>query len=83
METDDESPDEDKYRKRKHNRKKKHKPSLCDKLIERPCDSVQEQLNETVKNALEDDSSMELGNAEDKAFEEMKPAYRSALMTKT
>ena len=73
--------DEDTH-KRKHDQKKKHKPSHWDRLIEREYDSVQERFNETVETALEEDSSMEIEEAEDKVFEEMKPIYRSALMAR-
>ena len=60
METDEDSPNEDKYHKRKHDRRKTHKPSPWDRLIERAYDSVQEQFNESVENALKEDSSMEM-----------------------
>ena len=49
--------DEDTH-KRKHDQKKKHKPSPWDRLIERAYDSVQERFNETVETALEEYSSM-------------------------
>ena len=66
METDEDC------HKRKHEQKKKHKPSPWDRLIERAYDSVQGRFNETVEPTLEEDSSMEIEEAEDRVFEEMK-----------
>ena len=52
METDVDNSDEDECHKRKHDRKKKHRPSLWDRLTERTYGYVPEQFNETVENAL-------------------------------
>ena len=48
METAVDSSDENESRKRKHDRKKMHSPSLWDRLLERTNGSVPEQSNETV-----------------------------------
>ena len=53
-------------------KRSQHKPSPWDRLIERAYDSVQERFNET---ALEEDSSMEIEEAEDKVYEDMKLIY--------
>ena len=68
--------------KRKHDQKKQHKPSPWDRFIERVYDSIEERFNETVETALEEDSSMEIEEAEDKVYEDMKPIYPSALMAR-
>ena len=80
METDTESFDEEKKDKAK--RRKNQKTNPWDRLIRSTYRDNQDQFDETVENTLQETPNIDVETAEEMAYEELKPNYRSSLVSK-
>ena len=79
METDTESAGEEK--KDKTNRRKSQKTNPWDRLMRSTYRDNQDQIDETVENTLQETPNTDV-ESEEMAYEELKPKYRSSLVSK-
>ena len=80
METDNESAGEEKKDKTKSRKRQKTNP--WDRLMRSTYRDNQDQFDETVENTLQETPNTDLESAEEMAYEELKPKYRSSLVSK-
>ena len=80
METDNESAGEEKKDKTKSRKSQKTNP--WDRLMRSTYRDNQDQFDETVENTLQETPNTDLESAEEMAYEELKPKYRSSLVSK-
>ena len=80
VETDSESAS--KEEKQKAKRRKIQKTSPWDRLMRSTYRDNQDQFDETVENTMQETPNIDVESAEEMAYEELKPKYRSTLVTK-
>lgn len=80
METDSDTPGDEEMGKIKT--RKTHKKSPWDRLLRRTYEAVQDQFDEMVENTLREEPNVDIEEAEEMAFEELKPTYRSCFISK-
>lgn len=80
VETDSESDGEEKKQKAK--RRKVQKTSPWDILMRSTYRDNQDEFDETVENTLQETPKIDVESAEEMAFKELKPKYRSSLVSK-
>lgn len=63
-------------------RRKKTKTSPWDKLVNNAFETLQEDFNETVEHTLAEHPDMDTEEAEERAYEELEPDYRSKVIAR-